>query len=110
MSGLASKTLRCNLCKNHDIIMPLKSHKYYCKFRNCTCDACVATTAFRETKVEKNRLKRYKKCDLVHYNYLDQPSSSQPVTKITLQDSKFLFIICIFYYNNIILLRIPCLG
>ena len=48
----------CRLCQNHGIIVPMRGHKYVCKYRSCTCSDCESTHERRRVVKEHIRHNR----------------------------------------------------
>ncbi|XP_017879863.1 protein doublesex-like isoform X1 [Ceratina calcarata] len=53
-----NKVKNCARCRNHGLYIPLKSHKRFCKYRNCVCDQCFVTFARQRVTAVQIALRR----------------------------------------------------
>ncbi|CAD5126011.1 DgyrCDS14188 [Dimorphilus gyrociliatus] len=58
----------CQRCKVHDEVAPVKSHKYYCKYKYCACEKCALVTKQRKVMANQVWLLRQQKVDQVCKN------------------------------------------
>ncbi|XP_022333988.2 uncharacterized protein LOC111130972 isoform X1 [Crassostrea virginica] len=63
---------RCSKCRNHGVLVRLKGHKPFCRFRDCSCMACCRLE-------EKKVVTRIRKMQLATANVQTGPGQVDPV-------------------------------
>ncbi|KAL7647808.1 UNVERIFIED_CONTAM: hypothetical protein RMT77_001417 [Armadillidium vulgare] len=53
------RTQRCRMCANHNKIIDMKGHKWYCEYRNCNCSDCDVTRKCQKYMKERQKLTRH---------------------------------------------------
>ncbi|XP_054279350.1 doublesex- and mab-3-related transcription factor A2-like [Macrosteles quadrilineatus] len=69
----------CARCRNHDVQLPVKSHKRYCKFRFCACNKCLLTAERQKVMARQTAVRRAEEQDRHRLKQgLPVPNGSDP--------------------------------
>ncbi|KAG5670468.1 hypothetical protein PVAND_000731 [Polypedilum vanderplanki] len=67
----------CARCRNHGLKLKLKTHKRYCRFRNCSCEKCNLTMQRQKIMAHQTAMRRAMLQDeLRNHNYNQNFSNS----------------------------------
>ncbi|KAK2713617.1 doublesex- and mab-3-related transcription factor 1-like isoform X1 [Artemia franciscana] len=76
LAELKKRIASCARCRNHNITVPLKGHKRYCKYKNCVCSRCMLTFEKQKIMAQAIALRRQQKLD---EEMSPSPNTSAPV-------------------------------
>lgn len=69
----------CARCRNHDISLPLRGHKRYCQYKECSCDKCSLTAERQKVMAAQTAIRRAQELDRQRLRYgLPVPGRSTP--------------------------------